>query len=318
MKISLIQMNSQPDREANLRQAEALMLKAVEQDVPDLIVLPEHFDWSGGTATEKLSAADAIPGGAAYRMAREFARRHGLWLHAGSMLERVPGQERISNTTVVFDPYGRDIGRYRKIHLFDIVTPDGKAYRESATVAPGRDLFVYEACGLRIGAAICYDLRFSRLFDQLAENEVDLVILPAAFTMQTGKDHWEVLCRARAIEFQVYFAACGQWGSYLAANGETRQCFGNSLICDPWGQVITRASDGTGIATARLDKQRVKDVRRLIPMARHRQQFTGPGTRTGIAETSTPAAQNPVVEISTCDALCSACRDRSDMPASHG
>ncbi len=317
MKISLIQMNSQPDRKANLRQAQALMLKAIKEEVPDLIVLPEHFDWSGGTAAEKLAAADFMPGGAAYRMAQEFACRHGLWLHAGSMLERVPGEERIYNTTVVFDPEGREVGRYRKIHLFDIVAPDGKAYRESTTVAPGHDLFVYEAGGFRIGAAICYDLRFSRLFDQLAENKVDLVILPAAFTMQTGKDHWEVLCRARAIEFQVYFAACGQWGSYLAAGGETRQCFGNSLVCDPWGQVIARASDGTGVATARLDSQRIDDVRRLIPMARHRQQFLSAASRPGTAETSGPTAQHLVVENATCDTLCSTCRNKTDLPASY-
>lgn len=316
MKISLIQMNSQPDRTANLRQAQALMLKAAKEEVPDLIVLPEHFDWSGGTTAEKLAAADHMPGGAAYRMAQEFACRHGLWLHAGSMLERVPGEERIFNTTVVFDPEGREVGRYRKIHLFDIVAPDGKAYRESATVAPGHDLFVYEAGGLRIGAAICYDLRFSRLFDQLAEKKVDLVILPAAFTMQTGKDHWEVLCRARAIEFQVYFAACGQWGSYLAAGGETRQCFGNSLICDPWGQVIARASDGTGITTARLDSQRINDVRRLIPMERHRQQFPGAATRADLAETPAPAAQHLVVEKAACDGLCSTCRSKTGLPAS--
>lgn len=316
MKISLIQMNSQPDRRANLRQAQALMLKAVKEEVPDLIVLPEHFDWSGGTPAEKLAAADYMPGGAAYRMAQEFSCRHGLWLHAGSMLERVPGEERIYNTTVVFDPEGREAGRYRKIHLFDIVAPDGKAYRESATVAPGHDLFVYEAGGFRIGAAICYDLRFSRLFDQLAENKVDLVILPAAFTMQTGKDHWEVLCRARAIEFQVYFAACGQWGSYLAAGGETRQCFGNSLVCDPWGQVIARASDGTGIAAARLDSQRIHDVRRLIPMARHRQQFPNAASRVGLAETPGPTTQHLAVEHVACDGLCSTCCNKTDLPAS--
>lgn len=317
MKISLIQMNSQPDREANLRQAEALMLKAVREDAPDLIVLPEHFDWSGGTVAEKLAAADFVPGGSAYRMVQEFALRHGLWLHAGSMLERVAGQERIYNTTVVFGPDGRETGRYRKIHLFDIVAPDGKAYLESATVAPGEDLFIYEANGFRIGAAICYDLRFSRLFDQLAENEVDLVILPAAFTMQTGKDHWEVLCRARAIEFQVYFAACGQWGGYLAAGGETRQCFGNSLVCDPWGQVIARASDGTGSVAARLDTQRVKDVRQLIPMARHRRQFSSVVTQSFPSAKPLPSVGDLASIAPTCDALCSECRNQKDRSVAH-
>lgn len=274
MKISLLQMNPQPDREANLRQAEVLLQRAVERDNPEFIVLPEHFDWSGGTPAQKRAAADDLPGGAAYRMLEDFARRHRIWLHAGSLLERIAGEDRIRNTTVVFDPSGREIGRYRKVHLFDITAPDGKAYRESETVAPGNQLLVYEANGFRIGCAICYDLRFSRLFDSLAEHGVDAVVLPAAFTLQTGKDHWEVLCRARAIEFQTYFLACGQWGAYSAVNGETRHYFGNSLVCDPWGQVVARASDGVGIVSARLDRELVTKVRARIPMHQHRRELS--------------------------------------------
>lgn len=270
MKISLIQMNSQPDRAHNLAQAERLMQAAVDTEAPDLIVLPEHFDWSGGTPAQKLTAADDVPGGAAYRMAQDFAQRNRVWVHAGSLLERIAGERLIFNTTVVFDPQGEEAGLYRKIHLFDIEAPDGKKYLESATVAPGRELFTYEACGFRVACAICYDLRFSGLFDQLARRGADLFILPAAFTLQTGKDHWEVLCRARAIEFQAYFAACGQWGGYTAAGGETRHCYGNSLVCDPWGQVIARASDEVGIVTCRLSHSRLDSVRALIPMAAHR------------------------------------------------
>lgn len=134
-------------------------------------------------------------------------------------------------------------------------------------------MLVYEINGLRIGCAICYDLRFSRLFDRLATAGVDVIILPAAFTLQTGKDHWEVLCRAQAIEFQVYFVACGQWGPYPAAGGEVRQTYGNSLVCDPWGQVIGRASDAVGFFTAHLDIDRVRAVRNLIPMDAHRVEF---------------------------------------------
>lgn len=273
MKITLIQMNSQPDRGRNLHDALALMESAVAAESPDMIVLPEHFDWSGGTFDEKLSAADAIPGGAAYQLAQSFAASNKVWVHAGSMLERVPGEDRIYNTTVVFDPEGNEVGLYRKIHLFDIVAPDGKEYRESATVMPGNDLLIYEAMGLRLGCAICYDLRFSRMFDRLAEEKVDVIILPASFTLQTGKDHWEVLCRARAIEFQAYFAACGQWGAYKGPKGETRQTYGNSMICDPWGQVVARASDQVGFVTTRLDMEAVRKVRQLIPMNRHRRDL---------------------------------------------
>ncbi|MQW58849.1 carbon-nitrogen hydrolase family protein [Sinorhizobium meliloti] len=273
MKISLVQMNSQPDREHNLRTAESLMLQAIARDTPDLVVLPEHFDWSGGTVPAKLTAADRMPGGEAYRMLQAFAARHKVWIHGGSLLERIDGSSKIYNTTVVFDPQGSEVGRYRKIHLFDIEAPDGKVYRESATVVAGESLFVYEAGGFRIGCAICYDLRFPRLFDALASAGVDVVILPAAFTLQTGKDHWEVLCRARAIEHQVYFVACGQWGGYTAADGDRRFTYGNSLVCDPWGQVIARAVDQVGIVSTHLDLARVTAVRKLIPAASHKASF---------------------------------------------
>lgn len=275
MKISLIQMNSQPDRDLNLRSAESLMLQAIERDAPDLIVLPEHFDWSGGSVAGKLAAADHIPGGDAYRMLQAFAARHRVWIHGGSLLERIEGSSKIYNTTVIFDSRGDEVGRYRKVHLFDIETPDGKIYRESATVTPGQSLFVYEAGGFRFGCAICYDLRFPRLFDALANAGVDAVILPAAFTLQTGKDHWEVLCRARAIEHQVYFVACGQWGGYTAADGDRRFSYGNSLVCDPWGQVIARAVDQVGVVSTHLDHARVAAVRRLIPSASHKVSFVG-------------------------------------------
>jgi nitrilase len=272
-------MNSQPDRDHNLRQALRLMQDAVERDSPDLIVLPEHLDWSGGTPLQKQAAADAVPGGRAYDVLQDFAASHRVWLHAGSILERIVGSSRIHNTTLIFDPDGCEVGRYCKMHLFDIVAPDGKAYCESETVEPGSELLIYEVNGLRIGCAICYDLRFSRLFDSLATAGVDVIILPAAFTLQTGKDHWDVLCRARAIEFQVYFVACGQWGPYPAAGGEIRQTFGNSLVCDPWGQVIGRASDAVGFFTAHLDIDRVRAVRTLIPMDAHRVDFANINVR---------------------------------------
>lgn len=270
MKISLIQMNSQPDRTANLAQALRLMRDACAVAKPDLLVLPEHFDWTGGTPEDKRQAADLVPGGEAYEMVQAFAREAGVAVHAGSLLERRPDDPTIFNTTVVFGPEGEEIGCYRKIHLFDITAPDGKLYAESAVVAPGDGLLVYEIGGFRIGCAICYDLRFSRLFDRLAGLDVDLVILPAAFTEQTGRDHWEVLCRARAIEFQCFFAACGQCGSYRAPDGEPRSMFGHSLVVDPWGAVIAKAAQTIDILHADLDRARLQTVRQMIPMREHR------------------------------------------------
>jgi deaminated glutathione amidase len=270
MKISLIQMSSQPDRAANLAQALRLMRDACAGAKPDLLVLPEHFDWTGGTPEDKRQAADFVPGGEAYEMVRSFAGTTGVAIHAGSLLERRLEDARIYNTSVVFDASGSEIGSYRKIHLFDITAPDGKRYAESAAVAPGDTLFVYEIAGFRVGCAICYDLRFSRLFDRLASLDVDVVILPAAFTEQTGRDHWEVLCRARAIEFQCFLVACGQCGSYQASGGERRFMFGHSLIADPWGRVLGMAGDEICVLEAVLDKGLVKEVRGLIPMREHR------------------------------------------------
>ena len=275
MKISLIQMNSQPNREANLAQALRLMRDACAGAKPDLLVLPEHFDWTGGTPEDKRDAADLVPGGDAYEMVRAFAREAGVAVHAGSLLERRPDDPRIYNTTVVFAPDGEEIGRYRKIHLFDITAPDGKVYAESAVVAPGDWLFVYDLAGFRVGCAICYALRFSRLFDRLASLEVDLVILPAAFTQQTGQDHWEVLCRARAIEFQCFFAACGQCGSYRAPNGEERSMFGHSMVIDPWGRVVAGTGQEIGILNAAIDRSMVGKVRQMIPMSMHRRDLSG-------------------------------------------
>jgi deaminated glutathione amidase len=284
VKVSLIQMSSQPDRAFNLAQAETMMREAVVTQAPDLIVLPEHFDWTGGTAEEKRNAADDVPGGGAYEMVRSFAKRYRVAVHAGSLLERSDDGVRVFNTSVVFDRAGREIGKYRKLHLFDITAPDGKAYRESATVSPGDGLFIYQYGGLRIACAICYDLRFSGLFDRLSTLGVDVFILPAAFTRQTGKDHWEVLCRARAIEFQVFVLACGQCGSYTAPGGELRQMHGHSLVCDPWGRIIAEAGDNIGMVSAELDTASISHVRRLIPMAAHRRDVRSVPLQTASAD----------------------------------
>ncbi|EWY38314.1 carbon-nitrogen hydrolase [Skermanella stibiiresistens SB22] len=269
MKITLIQTNPQTDRAANLRGAVDLMTKAIESDRPDLIVLPEYFEYYGGSLADKLAAAEPAPGGAAYETMKGFAERHGVFVHAGSMMERIPGEDRIYNTTVVFDRRGREVARYRKIHMFDIVAPDGTAYKESATVKPGEDIVFYEVDGFKVGCAICYDIRFAELFLELAKGGADVIVLPAAFTLQTGKDHWEVLSRARAIETQTYFAACGQWGAHISS-GEKRFTYGHSLVCDPWGHVVGRASDGVGHVTSHIDRTQIERVRAAIPMKAHR------------------------------------------------
>lgn len=274
MKVTLIQSNPQLDRARNLSGLQEMMSNVVSEDRPDLIVLPEYFEYYGGKATDKVAAAQSLPEADAYRMAQAFARDHGVFVHAGSIMEKAPDAPKIYNTTVVFDRAGKEVARYRKMHLFDIVNTDGAKFKESDTVIAGTQTAVYEIDGLKVGCAICYDIRFAELFLHLANHSVDVIVLPSAFTLQTGKDHWEVLARARAIETQAYFVACGQFGPNIVGN-ETRYTYGHSLVCDPWGHVIARASDGVGYVTARVDQAQIKRVRDLIPMSSHRLNVWG-------------------------------------------
>jgi deaminated glutathione amidase len=269
MKISLIQMNSRHSKEANIATAVGLIERAVKEEQPDWVCLPECFDFLGGSRSEKQGAAEILGEGPAYRAMQRLARIHGIFIHAGSILERIPGEDLIGNTTVVFGRDGGEIARYRKIHMFDITAPDGTQYTESAAFKPGDRLATYDCEGLKVGCAICYDLRFPDLFQALAERGAEMIALPAAFTMLTGKDHWEVLCRARAIETEAYFCAPAQTGTHQVGT-DVRATYGHSLVVDPWGHVIARASDGIGIVSTRIDPGLVGKVRAQIPVAHHK------------------------------------------------
>lgn len=268
MRITVIQMTSGPDKAANLQTARTLIERAIERDRPDLVSLPETFTVMGGGDAGRRTAAEAIPGGAAYAMLQSLAAEHEVNIHGGSFFED-RGEGRLANTTVVFDRTGKEVARYRKIHLFDVVTPNGDAYRESDYTLAGDQVVTVELDGIRVGLAICYDLRFAELFLALRRAGAELIMVPAAFTLQTGKDHWEVLLRARAIETQCYVAAAAQVGGFPAGGG-TRYTFGNSLIVDPWGSVVARVSDQPGHATAELDRTYLEAVRQRIPVAQHR------------------------------------------------
>jgi nitrilase len=269
MKVALVQMNSGADKAANIAQACALIERAVAEEKPDWVCLPEVFDFMGGSIEQKRAAAETIPDGPACVMLRELAKRHAIFIHAGSILEKIEGEPRVGNTTVVFDRGGEIIARYRKIHMFDITAPDGTQYNESASMKPGDAVVTYDCEGITVGCAICYDLRFPGLFQALADKGAEMIALPAAFTLQTGKDHWEPLIRARAIENEVYFAASAQTGTHAQGN-ETRATWGHSMLVDPWGHVVARASDGVGYVAGRVDPARVEKVRTMIPVASHR------------------------------------------------
>ncbi|HSA82381.1 MAG TPA: carbon-nitrogen hydrolase family protein [Geminicoccaceae bacterium] len=265
MKAALIQMNSQADKAANLAQAKRLIEQAASEEHPDLIALPEMWTFLSEDDAGKRAAAEPVPGGEAYGLLQELAARHRIVLHGGSLIER--NGDAVYNTTVVFGRDGRELARYRKLHLFDIVTPDGKEYRESATFTRGARVVSFDALDTRIGLSICYDLRFPELYLQLAKDGAKVILVPAAFTLQTGKDHWEALLRARAIETQTYVLAPAQWGRYA---GGSRACYGHTLIVDPWGHVIAKAQDKVGYVVARLDLEEVERVRRRMPCAEHR------------------------------------------------
>ena len=276
MRISVVQMNPGHVKADNIAQAGALIDAAVTADTPDLISLPEIWTCLGGDRAGKFAQAEELPppgsnaaGGAAYEFLRGVARARNIYVHGGSIGERAG--EKLFNTTVAFDPQGRECARYRKIHLFDIVTPDGQGYRESALYGAGSEIVTYQAGQVIVGCAICYDVRFPELFLALRRAGAELIFLPAAFTLQTGKDHWETLIRARAIETQCWIAAPATWGQHLdGARQDPRFTYGHSLVCDPWGHVVAKVSDGTGWATARIDPALTARVRRDMPVLDHR------------------------------------------------
>jgi predicted amidohydrolase len=263
LNVAIAQMNSGADKAANISSALELIDRAAESGAR-LVVLPEVWTYLGPEDANRENA-ESIPGPVS-NMLSERARRHGIYLHAGSMYEIEPGNPAMYNTAVLIDPEGSIIARYRKMHMFDVVLDGVAKYQESATVSPGHEVVMATVDGVTVGLATCYDLRFPELFRILALRGAELVLLPAAFTMTTGKDHWETLIRARAIENGVYMIAAGQWGQHPPGNW----CYGRSMAVDPWGTVIATAPDGVGVVSATVDLERVLAVRRQIPSLANR------------------------------------------------
>jgi deaminated glutathione amidase len=257
-------MNSQENKEANLRAAEHFIEQAVVADRPDLIILPEYYASLNADPVQHQSTGEKFPEGESFQLMSSLAAKHEVTIHAGSVVEKSGNQ--FYNTTVVFGPDGKEKAKYRKIHLFDVVVPGGARYGESDTVSRGEEVVTYEVDGFTVGCAICYDLRFPELFRKLRDAGADVIALPAAFTLQTGKDHWEVLARARAIETQTYFFATAQIGTY--AEGK-KASWGHTMAVDPWGHIVSQVSDRPGFVTTRLDRSIIDETRRNIPVADH-------------------------------------------------
>ena len=253
---------------------------------PVLVSLPEMWTCLGAGREVKLAESETLPeagqakpvapdagAGPAYRFLSDTARAHGITLHGGSIGEREG--DTLFNTTLVFGPDGAELARYRKIHLFDAVTPAGRGYRESSLFGAGERVVTCpieggEAGTLTLGLSICYDLRFPELFLALRRAGADIIVVPSAFTVETGRDHWEVLLRARAIETQCWIVAAATVGTHHDAAGRPRLTYGHSLICDPWGEVRTCLAEGCGAISADIDGDILARVRGAMPVLAHR------------------------------------------------
>lgn len=272
VQVAVIQLSSQDDVAANLARVRELVLEAGRGGA-ELVALPENFAFMGEESKKReiAESLDADPPGPIVLALREAARDARVWLVAGGMPERSDDPDRPFNTSLLFEPDGRLVSRYRKVHLFDVDLPDGTKLLESAATTAGSEPVVNEISGragrpVGLGMTICYDLRFPELYRKLGERGVRIVTVPAAFTLTTGKDHWHVLLRARAIENQVFVLAAAQHGKHPRG----RQTYGKSLIVDPWGDVLAQCAEGEGIAYARLDFAAQDRVRASLPCLTHR------------------------------------------------
>jgi len=262
MKLAAVQMISGPEVAPNLETAGRLIAEAAAAGA-QLVALPEYFPLIGATDADRLAAREADGAGPIQDFLAATARRHGIWLVGGSipLLAQDPGKLR--NSCLVFDAQGKRVCRYDKIHLFGFRKGE-EAYDEAATIERGDQVVAFDSPLGRVGVAICYDLRFPELFRALGE--LDLLVLPAAFTETTGRAHWELLLRARAVENQCYVLAAAQGGRH--PNG--RMTHGNSMVIDPWGEVLARMDKGEGVVLAELDPQRLVDTRSSLPALKHR------------------------------------------------
>jgi predicted amidohydrolase len=265
-RVAVVQLTSTEDVARNLGEVTRLVGQAAAAGAR-LIGLPENFAYLGSDRDHRLALAERLtaPGPILTEMAA-LARSAGVHLLLGGFPEVGPDPSRIHNTSVLLDPQGAVVAAYRKVHLFDVDLPGGAQFRESDSVAAGSDVVVAELPWGGLGLSVCYDLRFPELYRQLAQKRARVLAVPSAFTAETGKDHWHVLLRARAIENQAYVLAPAQFG----AHGGQRASYGHALIVDPWGVVLAESGNHPGIAVADLDFGYQDQVRAKLPCLRHR------------------------------------------------
>lgn len=268
MRVAAIQMTSAAEVDVNLASARLLLLQAKERGAT-LASLPENFPIMGRKEADKLAVAEDFGAGPIQAFLSSTARELGMWIVGGTIPLRMPSEpNRVAAACLVFDERGEQVARYDKMHLFDVDLPDrNERYRESASIAPGQQPVVVDTPVGKLGLAVCYDVRFPELFRLLQMQGAEILSVPAAFTAPTGKAHWEILMRARAIENLCYVISPAQSGTH--ANG--RETWGDSMIVDPWGAVLDRvAAPGPGVAVAQIDRTVQQDIRARFPALTHR------------------------------------------------
>ncbi len=260
--IGIIQLDSQNDKGKNLKQICAFIDEAAARGAK-LVALPEVMNCIGDNVGEG-GQAETIPGYSTEILAAK-AREHGIFVHCGSLREAIPGEARSYNSTALLDPRGEVVATYRKLHTFDVSLADGTVANESERIKPGEEIVTAETELGTLGFSICYDIRFPELYRLLALKGAQVIFTPANFTITTGKDHWEAILRARAIENGCYIVAPAQMGKKPKFTA-----FGSSLVVDPWGVVVARSAERPGVTIAEIDLDYVDNVRAQIPSLKNR------------------------------------------------
>ena len=262
-RVAVVQMVSSANVKENLRSLDPFFLQAKEAGV-ELLILPENFAFMGLKESDKLNIAEKYGQGEIQSTVSDLAKQYGIWVVAGTIPLQYSA-ERVNAACIVYDAKGATVARYDKIHLFDVRISDQEAHKESNTIARGDKLVVVDTPVGRLGLSVCYDLRFSELYQQLMAKGAELLSIPSAFTAATGVAHWEILLRARAIENLCYVLAPNQGG--LHANG--RSTYGHSMIIEPWGRVISEQKKGSGIIVADVDLAHLAQLRLQFPCNHH-------------------------------------------------
>ena len=276
MRAALVQLCSGDDPAANLAATEALLREAAAGGA-GLVLTPECTNIvSMDRERQRAVLGDEAEDATLARLA-EVAAELSVWLVIGSLCLKAGGADgRFVNRSLLIGPDGGVRARYDKIHMFDVALKGGESYRESAAYRPGERAVLVEAAGLRLGMSVCYDLRFPRLYRDLAQAGAEVLSVPSAFTVPTGEAHWHVLLRARAIETGAYVLAPAQWGTHAAASGAPRRTYGHSLAVSPWGEVLADAGEGVGVSFVEVDSGAVARARGMVPSLGHDRDYAPP------------------------------------------